>query len=359
MAPLPGFAGSSSHALPPAAGPHGDARPPPPPPAGGVDEQGSPHSGEEEGGGLGLGAYSPEEGFGELWSQRVDRLRAASPRGGEPGWRLFAMIVKADDELLQERLLRPRLAVSFIAQLGRVWSSARMPLRLFPYTILATSATAGLIEVVPDAKSLDGICKTASFSSLAAFFRARYGGPSSRAFYAARRNFVQSSAAYSVACYLLQIKDRHNGNILLRADGSVVHIDFGFLLSNSPGKNIGFESAPFKLTREWVEVMGGASSPWFAYFRLLVVRGYLEARRHREELLLSVAAAYHATGGSLPCFRAGEASIDAMRQRFRPHDSEVQAARFAASLVSESLDHWRTRTCVSARAGACSPLQRV
>eukprot|EP00967_Tisochrysis_lutea_P111870 scaffold176222_cov29-Tisochrysis_lutea.AAC.10 len=51
-----------------------------------------------------------------------------------------------------------------------------------------------------------------------------------------------------------QIKDRHNGNILLAADGSVVHIDFGFLLSNSPGKNIGFESAPFKLTREWVEV---------------------------------------------------------------------------------------------------------
>jgi len=339
MAPLPGFAGSSSHALSPGAGPHCDARPPPPPPAGGVDEQGSPHSGEEEGGGLGLGAYSPSEGFGELWSQRVDRLRAASPRGDEPGWRLFAMIVKADDELLQEQL-----AVSFIAQLGRVWSNARMPLRLFPYTILATSATAGLIEVVPDAKSLDGICKTASFSSLAAFFRARYGGPSSRAFYAARRNFVQSIAAYSVACYLLQIKDRHNGNILLRADGSIVHIDFGFLLSNSPGKNIGFESAPFKLTREWVEVMGGASSPWFAYFRLLVVRGYLEARRHREELLLSVAAAYHATGGSLPCFRAGEASIDAMRQRFRPHDSEVQAARFAASLVSESLDHWRTRT---------------
>jgi hypothetical protein len=47
-----------------------------------------------------------------------------------------------------------------------------------------------------------------------------------------------------------------------------VHIDFGFLLSNSPGKNIGFESAPFKLTREWVDVMGGTASPWFGYFKL-------------------------------------------------------------------------------------------
>ena len=47
-----------------------------------------------------------------------------------------------------------------------------------------------------------------------------------------------------------------------------VHIDFGFLLSNSPGKNIGFESAPFKLTREWVDVMGGTASPWFGCFKL-------------------------------------------------------------------------------------------
>lgn len=50
-----------------------------------------------------------------------------------------------------------------------------------------------------------------------------------------------------------QVKDRHNSNLLLDEDGHIIHIDFGFMLSNSPG-GVNFESAPFKLTRELLEV---------------------------------------------------------------------------------------------------------
>ncbi len=49
------------------------------------------------------------------------------------------------------------------------------------------------------------------------------------------------------------MKDRHNANLLLDEDGHIIHIDFGFMLSNSPG-GVNFESAPFKLTRELLEV---------------------------------------------------------------------------------------------------------
>ena len=50
-----------------------------------------------------------------------------------------------------------------------------------------------------------------------------------------------------------QVKDRHNGNLLIDEEGHIIHIDFGFMLSNSPG-GVNFESAPFKLTRELLEV---------------------------------------------------------------------------------------------------------
>ena len=76
------------------------------------------------------------------------------------------------------------------------------------------------------------------------YFEIMYGEPGTDRHEAAARNFARSLASYSLLCYALDVKDRHNGNILLDDEGHVVHIDFGFLLSNSPGGNLNFECAP-------------------------------------------------------------------------------------------------------------------
>lgn len=67
----------------------------------------------------------------------------------------------------------------------------------------------------------------------------------------------------------------------------LVHIDFGFMLSNSPG-SVGFESAPFKLSQDYLEILGGAGSPAYAEFRQLFLRGYMALRKHADKILLMV-----------------------------------------------------------------------
>lgn len=151
-----------------------------------------------------------------------------------------------------------QLAYKFL----EIFKEDGLKLWLRPYEILATGHNAGLVECIPDAQSLDSIKKSLphEYQSLGDYFRIHYGPRNSNRFEKALSNFVESLAGYSLFCYILQIADRHNGNILLDTDGHIIHIDFGFILNNFPGGRIRFEDVPFKLTSEFLELMGGHGS---------------------------------------------------------------------------------------------------
>ena len=136
------------------------------------------------------------------------------------------------------------LAMQLIKRFQEVFKEAEIPLKLRPYDILITSSSSGLIEFLPNTISIDGLKKKIPATlTLNTFYRSFF----KNSFEEAQKNFVESLAAYSLIAYIMQIKDRHNGNILIDMNGCIIHIDFGFILGISPG-NLNFENAPFKLT---------------------------------------------------------------------------------------------------------------
>lgn len=214
-----------------------------------------------------------ESAFGESFEEKKERLRHSSRHMElcqSEGWDCVAFIVKSNDDLRQEVL-----CLQLIRQFQDIFQSADLPLRLLPYGIIATSASTGMIEYVKDATSLDGLKKRRGYTTLANHFLKTYGDVESPTYKAAMTNFVRSMAAYSLACYFLQIKDRHNGNIMIDSDGHVVHIDYGFILGIAPGGRFSLETAPFKLTAEMVEAMGGTQSEYFKAYVIFLIQGFL------------------------------------------------------------------------------------
>ncbi|NXI92683.1 PI4KB kinase, partial [Psophia crepitans] len=214
----------------------------------------------------------------EPWQEKVRRIREGSPYGHLPSWRLLSVIVKCGDDLRQELL-----AFQVLKQLQSIWEQERVPLWIKPYKILVISADSGMIEPVVNAVSIHQI-KKQSLLSLLDYFLQEHGNYNTESFLTAQRNFVQSCAGYCLVCYLLQVKDRHNGNILLDADGHIIHIDFGFILSSSP-RNLGFETSAFKLTTEFVDVMGGLDGDMFNYYKMLMLQGLIAARKHMDKVV--------------------------------------------------------------------------
>ncbi|KAF8623467.1 hypothetical protein AX15_006251 [Amanita polypyramis BW_CC] len=132
-------------------------------------------------------------------------------------------IFKVGDDCRQDVL-----ALQIIAMFKNIFTSIGLTLYVFPYRVTATGPGTGVIDVVPNSTSRDEMGR-AKVNDLLDFFTSKYGGQDFIAFQRARLNFIQSMAAYSVACYILQIKDRHNGNIMIDGEGHIVHVDFGFL----------------------------------------------------------------------------------------------------------------------------------
>ena len=278
--------------------------------------------------------------FGQTLETQEARLKYQSQYGYLSSYKVCKVLIKSGEDLRQEQF-----ASQLINEFAQIFKIEEVDCYLYPYEIISTGNNAGIIEVCPNSISLDELKHKTSFdpnNSLKTFYE-NYFGKGTKKYKKAVRNLVRSLAGYSLVCYFLQIKDRHNGNILINNEGYLIQIDFGFFLSNAPGGE--FEKAPFKLTDEVIEVIGGINSKYFQIFRKLMWKGMLAIAKHYEKIMILVEMMYCGYGKKLECFKSGDATLIKLRSRFRPKKDMKKREYLALvdSLIQEALSSWSTK----------------
>ncbi|KAG9236111.1 phosphatidylinositol 4-kinase-like protein [Amylocarpus encephaloides] len=240
-------------------------------------------------------------------------------------------IFKVGDDCRQDVL-----ALQMIAAFRGIFNNVGLDVYVFPYRVTATAPGCGVIDVLPNSISRDMVGREA-VNGLYDYFVSKYGNEDSLRFQEARSNFVKSMAAYSIISFLLQFKDRHNGNIMIDDAGHILHIDFGFCFDIAPG-GVKFERAPFKLTTEMVAVMGGGTDHQaYKWFEELCVKAFLASRPYVEKLSQLVLLMMDS---GLPCFKLE--TIQHFKERFVPEKSEKEAADFMRGLIKRSQSSYST-----------------
>lgn len=287
--------------------------------------------------------------LGEDWNTKKQRIKKSSAYGHLKNWDLCSVIAKNGDDLPQEAF-----ACQLISMISNIWKKNNIPVWTKRMKILITSANTGLVETITNAMSIHSIKKSFTEHSIKSgenskgkiftlldYFHSVFGLPNSTSFRTAQQNFAKSLAAYSIICYVLQIKDRHNGNIMVDGDGHIIHIDFGFLLSNSPG-SVGFEAAPFKLTVEYVELLGGVDSEIYSQFVYLCKQCFKSLRDNSEEIIEIVELMQK--DSTLPCFNNGENTSVLLKQRLQLQLNDEDTDQFVENfLIGKSLGSMYTR----------------
>ena len=269
--------------------------------------------------------------FGEKWLEISQKIKNTSPFRNFPSYTIKSFIAKSDDDLRQESL-----AMQLIKMISEIFTKGKLNLYLRTYEIIITSRNSGLIEFITDSISIDSL-KRKTGTDLNTFYRNFFF----HHFKEAQKNFVESLAAYSLVTYILDIKDRHNGNIMIDIQGRIIHIDFGFILGISPG-NVGFETAPFKMTKEYVNLLDGINSEIFNYFIELLTKGFLEIRKYFDSFVKIVEIM--GNNSDMPCFLGRDINLILrdLIMRFHLDKNETEIKELMISLTNDSIKSWRT-----------------
>ena len=179
---------------------------------------------------------------------------------------------------LGDDLRLDQLIIQMITLMDTLLKRVRLDLKLTPFRVMATGHLEGLVEFVPDSMPIRHVK-----GGIRAFLQRHNPSKTSPMGISreAMSNFVKSCAGYSVITYILGIGDRHLDNIMLKKNGKLFHIDFGYVFGRDPKWN-----APLiRLTKGMLDAFGGPQSENYRLFLQLCAQAYNILRRHATLIL--------------------------------------------------------------------------
>ncbi|CAI0434662.1 unnamed protein product [Linum tenue] len=235
------------------------------------------------------------------------------------------IIFKKGDDIRQDQLV-----VQMVSLMDRLLKLENLDLHLTPYKVLATGQDEGMLEFIPSRSLAQILSEHRSITSYLQKFHPDDHGPFGITA-TCLETFIKSCAGYSVITYILGIGDRHLDNLLLRDDGRLFHVDFGFILGRDPKPF----PPPMKLCKEMVEAMGGAESQYYTRFKSYCCEAY-NILRKSSNLILNL---FHLMAGSnIPDIASDpEKGILKLQEKFRLDLDDEAAIHFFQDLINESV----------------------
>lgn len=176
-------------------------------------------------------------------------------------------ILKEGDDLRQDVA-----CIHIMSMMNNLWSVAGLQhdglaVKSPCYGCLALTDTLGCIEFVPNAVPLKMVKDAGKYSAKAI------------------SRMITTGAGAFVAAYILGVRDRHHDNILIsKTDGSLFHIDFGYIL----GDQTTIDAGAFGITPDLKDVICSYGSVNWDLFVQLCVTAY-KIIRDKSRLIISFA----------------------------------------------------------------------
>ena len=139
-----------------------------------------------------------------------------------------------------------------------------------PYSVFVISDNEGWIEMIDNVKTLYDIQKTSSIQN---YILSKNQDKNIKEL---RRTFIKSCASNCILTYILGVGDRNLCNILVHDDGTMIHIDYSYILGHDPK----WQKVEMRITPGMVEMLGGKNAIEYEQLKVLCTTMYKQIRKY-------------------------------------------------------------------------------